>query len=267
VTTAPSAPAIAEVLFGANLPTAVRYAGWLAGAGVERGLIGPREAERLWPRHLVNCVAVSALIPRDSHVIDLGSGAGLPGVVLAIARPDLEITLVEPMQRRIAFLDEVVSDLSLPRVEVRRAAADELAAARLSADVVTARAVAPVDRLATLSAPLLRAGGQLLALKGTGVAAEVSAGWNAIRRAGMNADAALLAVLASDRAHPSSADAGDEKLLAGVEIAELSTWQPDGKLCEGEGSMVLPSTDPLALVLRLGRCGHGIPRRRRPGLG
>jgi 16S rRNA (guanine527-N7)-methyltransferase len=256
-------PAAADVLFGANLPVAVRYASWLAGAGVERGLIGPRETERLWPRHLLNCVAVAALIPPGSHVVDLGSGAGLPGIVLAIARPDLRITLVEPMERRIAFLDEVRSDLSLAGVETRRARADELAKAGLNADIVTARAVAPVDRLAGLAAPLLRAGGQLLAIKGSGVAAEVSAGWNAIERAGMKADTALLAVVLSmDDELPSSAHAA---LLPGVQIRELSTWQPNGLLCEGEPATVSglpPTTDPLAVVLRLGRSGHGSPRRR-----
>ena len=247
-------PALAAAVFGASLPLALRYAGWLAGAGVERGLVGPHEADRLWPRHLLNCVAVAALIPRGSRVVDLGSGAGLPGIVLAIARPDLRITLVEPMQRRIAFLDEVRGDLALAGVETRRARADELATVKLGADIVTARAVAPVDRLATLAAPLLRAGGRLLAVKGSGVAAEVSSGWRAVQRAGMNADAALLAVVAADGDEGSAVS--DPALLPGVRIAELSTWQPTGLLCEGEAATVpglLSATDPLALVLRLGR--------------
>lgn len=255
-------PALAEVLFGAGLPLAVRYAWWLAGAAVERGLIGPREAQRLWPRHLLNCVAVAALIPRGSHVVDVGSGAGLPGVVLAIARPDLRVTLVEPMQRRIAFLDDVRADLSLPGVETLRARADDLTTAGLKADVVTARAVAPVDRLAALAAPLLRGGGHLLALKGIGVAAEVSAGWGAVRRAGMSASAGLFAIFAAAEGPSAAAEAG---LLPGVQIAELSTWQADGLLCEGEAAKVPGSplsTDPLALVLRLGRSGHGTPGRR-----
>jgi 16S rRNA (guanine527-N7)-methyltransferase len=255
-------PALASVLFGASLPLAERYSWWLAGAGVERGLIGPREADRLWPRHLLNCVAVAALIPRGSQVIDVGSGAGLPGIVLAIARPDLQITLVEPMQRRIAFLEEVVSDLSLTRVESRRGRADELANARLNADVVTARAVAPVDRLATLAAPLLRAGGQLLAIKGSTVSAEVSDGWLAVQRAGMTQDAAVLAIVPADRGSAPSSGAARDALLPGVQIAELSAWQADGILCEGEVRKVPPSTDPLALVLRLGRSPHGAYRRR-----
>ena len=248
-------PALAAAVFGASLPIAARYAWWLAGAGVERGLIGPREAGRLWPRHLLNCAAVAALIPRGSHVLDLGSGAGLPGIVLAIARPDLTITLVEPMQRRITFLDEVRSDLSLAGVEIRRARADELASAKLGADIVTARALAPVDRLAAWAAPLLHAGGRLLAVKGSGVTAEVISGWNAVRRAGMTADAALFAVVAADGQLSASGDSG---LLPGVRIAELSTWQPTGLLCEGEAATVPESplpTEPLALVLRLGRSG------------
>jgi 16S rRNA (guanine527-N7)-methyltransferase len=258
----PPPPGLAQVLFGARLPLAVRYAWWLAGAGVERGLIGPREAARLWPRHLLNCVAVAALIRRDTHVVDLGSGAGLPGIVLAIARPDLRITLVEPMQRRIAFLDEVAGDLSLPGVQTRRASAEELATAKLNADFVIARAVAPVDRLAAMAGPLLRTGGQLLAIKGSTVVAEVSAGWNAMQRAGMTLDAAVLAIVAADGERPSASGAGDEELLPGVQIAELSAWQSDGLLCEGEAAEVPASTDPLALVLRLGRSGHGSPRHR-----
>jgi len=258
----PPPPALARLLFGVRLPLAERYAWWLAGAGVERGLIGPREAERLWPRHLLNCVAVAALIPRGSHVVDLGSGAGLPGIVLAIARPDLQITLVEPMQRRVAFLDEVRSDLVLPGVDTRRARADDLASAKLNADIVTARAVAPVDRLAALAAPLLVGGGQLLAIKGGAVAAEVSAGWSEVQRAGMTLDAALLAIVAADGG---SGSAGDASLLPGVQIAELSTWQPNGLLCEGEAAKpqgsLLP-TDPLALVVRLGHSGERTSRGR-----
>jgi 16S rRNA (guanine527-N7)-methyltransferase len=257
------------VLFGERLALAERYAWWLAGPGVERGLLGPREPERLWPRHLLNCVAVAALVPRESHVVDLGSGAGLPGIVLAIARPDLRITLVEPMHKRVAFLDEVRADLSLTGVETRRARANELTTARLNADIVTARAVAPVDRLAALAAPLLRADGQLLAIKGSAVTAEVSAGWTEVQRAGMTMDAALLAVLAADPEPYSPADpatpSATASLLPGVRIAELSTWQPSGLLCEGEPAKVSGSalpTDPLALVLRLGRSGPGTPRRR-----
>jgi 16S rRNA (guanine527-N7)-methyltransferase len=263
----PPPPELARAVFGARLPLAERYAWWLACAGVERGLIGPREAERLWLRHLLNCAAVAALIPRGSHVVDLGSGAGLPGIVLAIARPDLQITLVEPMQRRITFLDEVLEDLALGGVDTRRASADELATAKLNAAVVTARAVAPVSRLASLAAPLLRVGGQLLAIKGSAVAEEVSAGWSEVQRAGMNRDVALLAIVAAAEVAPSG-DAGlvsrDASLLPGVQVAELSTWRPDGSMPEevaGRVSGSPPPTDPLALVLRLGQSGHRPSRR------
>lgn len=267
IDTVPPPPELARLFFGPRLPLAERYAWWLAGAGVERGLIGPREAERLWPRHLLNCAAVAALIPRGSQVVDLGSGAGLPGIVLAIARPDLQITLVEPMRRRVAFLDEVVEDLSLPGVETRRASADELLSAKLNADIVTARAVAPVSRLAQLAAPLLQGHGELLAIKGSAVAEEVSAGWREVQRAGMNRDAALLAIVAAADVPPSrdaGLVAGDAGLLPGVRIAELSTWLPDGLLAEGVAAQVLGSsipTDPLALVLRLGQSGHWTSRR------
>lgn len=269
VDTAVPPPALAQVLFGARLPLALRYAQWLASAGVERGLIGPREAERLWPRHLLNCVAAAALIPRGSHVVDLGSGAGLPGIVLAIARPDLQITLVEPMQRRVAFLDEVRSDLSLVGVETLRARADDLVSAKLNADIVTARAVAPVDRLAMLAAPLLRAGGHLLAIKGSAAAAEVSAGWREVQRVGMSLDAALLAVFAVAGEAASGGAVGTASeyvgLLPGVKIVQLSRWQPDGLLREDAATEVLGSPspiDPLALVLRLGQSGRRTSRRR-----
>lgn len=258
----PGPPPLARVLFGAGLPLAERYAWWLAGAGVERGLIGPRETDRLWPRHLLNCVAVAALIPRGSHVADLGSGAGLPGIVLAIARPDLQLTLVEPMQRRVAFLDEVRDDLSLSNVETRRARADDLSSSKLNVNVVTARAVAPVDRLATLAAPLLRADGQLLAIKGSTVAAEVSAGWSSIQRAAMTRGAALLAIVAATHEEEASVDNG---LLAGVRIAELSTWAPDGLPRDAVAGVVaglLAPADPLALVVRLGQSGQRTSRRR-----
>ena len=121
-----------------------KYARWLAGVGVERGLIGPREVDRIWDRHIANCAAVAELIPHDARVIDIGSGAGLPGVVLAIVRPDIEVTLIEPLQRRCDFLSEVVADLGLG-VTVMRGRAE--AGGVAPADVVTARAVAPLAKL------------------------------------------------------------------------------------------------------------------------
>lgn len=159
-----------------------RYAGLLATDGVVRGLIGPREVGRLWSRHLANCAVLEELVPAGSVVADVGSGAGLPGLPLAIVRPDLRVVLVEPLLRRATFLSEAVAALGLgDRVEVRRGRAEEQ---RLAVDVVTARAVAPLDRLAGWTLPLVRVGGVLLALKGEGAGAEVSASASALERLG-----------------------------------------------------------------------------------
>jgi len=163
---------IAREVFGEALPVAERYAAFLADAGVERGLIGPREVDRLWERHLINCAVVAEVIPADARVVDVGSGAGLPGIVLAIVRPDLRITLLEPLLRRTTFLNECVDMLNLPNVDVHRARAEDVAD-EYSVDVVTARAVAPLERLAAWALPLLRPGGELLALKGERAATEL----------------------------------------------------------------------------------------------
>lgn len=159
---------------GTTLDTAYRYRDFLATAGLERGLIGPREAPRIWTRHVLNCAVVTPLLPVSATVCDLGSGAGLPGLVWAIARPDLQVTLVEPLLRRTNFLSEAVADLGLGNVEVVRGRADVLHGVR-SFDVVTSRAVAPLDRLLAWSMPLVAPAGALLALKGSSVAAEVDA--------------------------------------------------------------------------------------------
>lgn len=150
-----------------------RYAELLAGPGIERGLLGPREADRLWPRHLVNSAALTELLPSAAHVVDLGSGAGLPGIPLAIARPDLQVTLVEPLLRRANFLTECVEELELPNVAVRRGRAEELAG-MLAGDVVVARAVARLDRLVGWAVPLTVPGGTVLAVKGGTVADELA---------------------------------------------------------------------------------------------
>jgi 16S rRNA (guanine527-N7)-methyltransferase len=157
-----------------------RYAGLLATDGTVRGLIGPREVPRLWERHLVNCGLVGDLIGPEESVCDIGSGAGLPGLVLAIRRPDLQVTLVEPLLRRTTFLDEVVRDLALTNVTVHRGRAEALHGAQ-SFDVVTSRAVAPMDRLVGWSLPLVRSGGAVLAMKGSAVQAELEAAGPAIR--------------------------------------------------------------------------------------
>jgi 16S rRNA (guanine527-N7)-methyltransferase len=154
---------------------ALRYETWLAGAGVERGLLGPREAERLWDRHLLNSAVLGDLLAPGETVVDVGSGAGLPGIPLALARPDCSYVLLEPLARRAAFLAEVVADLALPNVRVLRARAEDHARERPAYDVAVARAVAPLDRLAGWCLPLLRPGGRLLALKGDRAGAEVAA--------------------------------------------------------------------------------------------
>ena len=153
--------------FGAGSAQIQRFAELLATEGVRRGLIGPRELPRLWTRHILNCVVVQGLIARGRSVADLGSGAGLPGVVLAVARPDLSVTLIEPLLRRTRFLEEVTADLELSNVTVVRARAEELRG-RVAFDVVVARAVAPLDRLARWGLPLCMPGGELLAIKGIG---------------------------------------------------------------------------------------------------
>lgn len=170
----PAPPDSATEVFGAALPGARAYADLLATHGVERGLIGPREVDRLWDRHLLNSAVIGELIPDRARVVDLGSGAGLPGIPLALIRPDLDITLVEPMARRVSWLDEVVAALRLPVRVIRGRAEEPAVKDRVGgADVVTARAVAPLARLSEWSLPLLRPGGLLIAIKGVSARTEV----------------------------------------------------------------------------------------------
>jgi len=160
--------------FGERLPLARRYAEHLATTGVEWGLVGPREAARVWDRHVLNCAVVADLVPPDARVLDIGSGAGLPGIPLALARPDLRIVLVEPLARRVEWLRSVLADLDLP-IEVERGRAEDALVRRRweGADVVTSRAVAPLHRLAAWCLPLVRPGGMMLAVKGMSAPAEV----------------------------------------------------------------------------------------------
>ncbi len=174
---APPAPTGAVDVFGPALDTARYFADLLARDGVTRGLIGPRETARLWDRHLVNCALVAELLPEGAQVLDVGSGAGLPGVVLAIVRPDLSVRLVDSLRRRTDFLSTAVDALGLTkRVDVITGRVeDHLIAARLTpADWVVARAVAPLDRLARWCLPLLAPHGWLLAMKGARAEAELS---------------------------------------------------------------------------------------------
>ncbi len=179
----PPAPALARGVFADRLELATRFAALLADDGVVRGLIGPREAPRLWERHLLNCALLADALPVDVDVCDIGSGAGLPGLVLAIRRPDLRVTLVEPLLRRTTFLSEVVERLSLNRVEVVRARAEELHGTR-EFSVVTSRAVAPLGRLLDWSMPLVRQHGHLVAMKGSSAQEEVEASGRELRRHG-----------------------------------------------------------------------------------
>ncbi|HZE02186.1 MAG TPA: 16S rRNA (guanine(527)-N(7))-methyltransferase RsmG [Pseudonocardiaceae bacterium] len=181
----PDVHCAAQTVFGERYPLAERYATLLASSGVDRGLIGPREGERLWERHLLNSAVLAELVPRSCRVLDVGSGAGLPGIPLALARPDLSIVLLEPMARRVAWLREVVAALGLA-VEVHRGRAeDPVVRNELGGnDVVTARAVAPLGRLASWSLPLVASGGRLLAIKGDGADEEASRDVVAVRAAG-----------------------------------------------------------------------------------
>lgn len=169
-TGAPPAPPAAELVFGAEMDRARAYADLLCTVGLLRGLIGPREPARIWDRHLLNCAQTAKLIPAGAQVIDVGSGAGLPGVPLQLARPDLHVTLVEPLARRTQFLAEVVHALELT-VPVQRTRAENVAPA--SADVVVCRAVAPLTRLIPLVWPIIRPGGALIALKGATAQVEI----------------------------------------------------------------------------------------------
>jgi 16S rRNA (guanine527-N7)-methyltransferase len=182
--TSPSAAA--STVFGAELGRVSAYAELLATEGTLRGLIGPHEVPRLWERHLLNCAVVAELLPPAARVVDVGSGAGLPGIVLALARPDTTVTLLEPMARRVAFLVACQQRLGLDNVVVRRGRAEDPAAVAAlgGADIVTARAVAPLERLAGWCLPLLRPGGRLLALKGDNAEQELAAAKAALTRFG-----------------------------------------------------------------------------------
>ncbi len=177
---APDPPPVAAQLFGARLDLACRYADLVAGAGVERGLVGPREVPRLWERHLLNCAVLTELIEADALVADVGSGAGLPGIVLALARPDLRVQLIEPLLRRSTFLTEVVNELGLTQTQVVRERAELMDGGVF--DVVTARAVAPLGKLLGWTLPLLRPGGTVLALKGSSAATELEGAQPELRR-------------------------------------------------------------------------------------
>lgn len=164
----------AEVLFGERLPLAERYVEHLCGTGIEHGLLGPREVPRMWSRHVLNCAVLGPELPAGGTVADVGSGAGLPGIALALARPDVDFQLIEPMERRVQWMDTVVKDLGLDNVELIRARAEEVTD-EVMADVVTARAVSALKKLIPLTVPLLADDGELLLLKGRSVDQEITA--------------------------------------------------------------------------------------------
>lgn len=197
---------VAHELYGAQFPLLNRYVDILGSTGVTWGLLGPREADRLWDRHILNSAALSGLIRPGSAVADVGSGAGLPGIPLAILRPDLRITLLEPLLRRSTFLTQTVEELQIvDRVEVVRSRAEDH---HQTYDVVVARALAPLDRLIGWCNPLRAPGGVILALKGTSAADELAAAKYELEAAQL--DAEVLTV----RAHPDAEPATVVRLSA-----------------------------------------------------
>lgn len=179
-------PDAAKEIFGERIDVARRYAQWLETAGIQRGLIGPREIPRIWSRHILNSAVLGEIIEDGQCVIDVGSGAGLPGIPLAIARPRVKVQLLEPLLRRTKFLEEVVADLQLDNVEVHRGRAEEKPIIRelSGADVVTSRAVAPLGKLCAWSLPLAKVGGAMKALKGSSVTEEIERDAQEINKAG-----------------------------------------------------------------------------------
>jgi 16S rRNA (guanine527-N7)-methyltransferase len=169
--------------FGASYGAVARFAERLAGEGEERGLIGPRELDRIWSRHIYNSAAVVPFLPTEGTIADLGSGAGLPGVVIAAMLPDAHVFLVEPMERRCLWLNEIREDLGLTNVEIKRGRAEEFHGA-FEVDAVTARAVAALDKLARMALPLVRQGGELVVLKGRNVDREIPGARKVLRRFG-----------------------------------------------------------------------------------
>lgn len=171
-----------QEIFGARMPLAQAYHDSLATDGSTRGFIGPREVPRLWERHIINCAVIAELMPHGASVVDIGSGAGLPGIPIAIARPDLDITLVEPLLKRSTYLQEVVTSLGLVNVTVIRGRAEDKPVTGV--DIATSRAVAPLGKLAGWSLPLVRRGGEMIALKGDSASEEIARDRALIKRAG-----------------------------------------------------------------------------------
>lgn len=212
---APQPPEVAAGVFGAALPLVQRYAELLCSTGVERGLLGPSEPSRIWQRHLLNSAAVAGQLPYGARCLDLGSGAGLPGVVLALLRPDLEWLLLDATRRRTEFLQEIVGELAVgDRVAVRWGRAEELAGT-VGVDVVVARAVAPLPKLWSWAGPLLTAGGRLVAVKGERAELELAD----FRRSGVGAGPVTLV---------SGQAGGETARMVVVEAPEAPAASPAG---------------------------------------
>jgi len=198
---------VVDEIFGEASSEIKQYVDILRMDGVTRGLLGPRETDRLWDRHILNSVAISDLTRADAEVVDVGSGAGLPGIPLAVLRPDLRVTLLEPLLRRVTFLAETLDRLGLAdRVRVVRSRAEEH---HEQYDVVVARAVAPLGRLVQWCAPLRRPGGVILALKGRSATAEIAEAGPVLAETGLTVE------LLSVSAHPSAEPATVIRLGAG----------------------------------------------------
>jgi 16S rRNA (guanine527-N7)-methyltransferase len=198
----------AQELYGSNYLVINRYVDILASDGVDRGLIGPRELGRLWERHILNSAALAQLIHSGSSVVDVGSGAGLPGIPIAVLRPDLKVTLLEPLLRRSTFLTQIVDDLGLrSRVRVVRARAEDHSDRY---GVVVARALAPLEKLVGWTNPLRTPGGTILALKGEGAGGEVDTARDLL------AQLKLIAEILTVRAHPDADDATVVALRPGL---------------------------------------------------
>lgn len=240
--TSPGIAALAAEVFGAQLGLAQRYAELLTGPGIERGLVGPREPGRIWERHLLNCAALSPLLPPDARVVDVGSGAGLPGLVLAVRRPDLRVDLVESLRRRTDFLTEVVEGLGLgDRVRVIRGRVEdpEVVARVGQAQWVTARALAPLDRLASWCLPLLAPGGRLLAMKGARAESEVREHAVALRRVGGLAPRVVWCPVGTD-----DAPAGSVGSVAVVVVSRGATRPSRAPAGVRHGESARRRTDP-----------------------
>jgi len=170
-----------EVLYGDRTDVAERFEHHLVTTGIEWGLLGPREIPKMWDRHVLNCAVVQELLPKGALVADVGSGAGLPGIALAIARPDVQFVLIEPLERRVDWLEMVIADLELENVDVVRARSEQVFET-VDVDIVTARAVSAMKSLVPMTVPLLHGTGELLAIKGKSAANEIEKADKVLRK-------------------------------------------------------------------------------------